>query len=408
MTTIRLNSLVAACAPVFAAVCATLAHAGPSQADLERTRLYGDVSIAQDSVNSWGVWEQFEPPAAGPNTPIVALAPRGDVYRPLGTVTTTNTTPVTPTPPVAVPLCASGALCGFGVFADVPGPQDPSAPPVVPERFSFVTQPQAVAAPVFEEPARLKAQALLVKNWQPDRMVMLNTPLNGGSFEADSGVLGRDGPYYGWDNKGQRVLVSSSTDAEDSNPVYDSAVAHLYSQVYQYISGQGADAKPMNQAFQAVWGITTTAADMAALAADAQRNNVLVNYAGSTTGVGGGVTQKVTMTVDFGNSKIVSGQFGDGVDGKVMRAATASGVTQLSGQVGFTFKDGDVVGSTYRITNLQAADARAISGTVQGAFYGANAAVAAGVVDVVKTKADGYTNARYTDNYITYKQGQER
>jgi len=47
---------------------------------------------------------------------------------------------------------------------------------------------------------------------------------------------------------------------------------------------------------------------------------------------------------------------------------------------------------------------------VQGAFFGANAAVAAGVADVVKTKGGegGYTNARYTDNFITYKAEQPR
>lgn len=401
----RLLPLVAACAAVCAAACATLAHAAPSQADLERTRLYGDVSIAQDSVNSWGVWEQFEPPAAGPATPIVALAPRGDVYRPIGNVTPTPTPP-TPIPPAAVPLCASGALCGFGVFSAVLGEVDPSSAPVVPDRFAFVTRPQVIEAPVFdrEQVAKIAVKALL-RNWEPDRMRMLNEALNGGEFEADSGVLSRDGQYYGWDNNGQRVIVSSSTDANDSNPIRDPAVAHLYSQVYKYISGQGEGAN-RDQVFNAVWGITTSATDMAALT----RNNVIVTYTGNTLGVGGGATQNVTMAVDFANSKIISGQFGAGVDGKVSRAATTSGGTQLSGQVGFTFTGGDVVGSTFRATNLQAADARAISGTVQGAFFGANAAVAAGVADVVKTKAGegGYTNARYTDNFITYKAEQPR
>lgn len=400
----RLLPLVAACAAVCAAACATLAHAAPSQADLERTRLYGDVSIAQDSVNSWGVWEQFEAPAAGPVTPIVALAPRADVYRPIGTVTpnaTPTPTPPTPTPPVAVPLCASGALCGFGVFH---AEADPSAPSV-PERFAFVTRPEVVKAPVSdrEQVAKIATKALL-RNWEPDGMRMLNEVLNGGSFEADSGVLSRGGNQYS-DNKKERVIVSDSVDANDSNPIRDPAVAHLYSPVYQYISGQGDGANRVDQVFNAVWGKTTSESDMTAL-----RDNVIVTYTGNTLGAGGGATQNVTMKVDFANSKIISGQFGSGVDGKVMRAATTTGGTQLSGQVGFTFTGGDVVGSTFRATNLQAADARAISGTVQGAFFGANAAVAAGVADVVKTKAGegGYTNARYTDNYITYRADQPR
>ncbi|MCP4234840.1 MAG: hypothetical protein GY770_14875 [Aestuariibacter sp.] len=33
---------------------------------------YGDVSVAEDSVNSWGVWKEFAQPAAGP-TPMVSL-----------------------------------------------------------------------------------------------------------------------------------------------------------------------------------------------------------------------------------------------------------------------------------------------------------------------------------------------
>ena len=398
----RLLPLVAACAAVCAAACATLAHAAPSQADLERTRLYGDVSIAQDSVNSWGVWEQFEPPAAGPATPIVALAPRGDVYRPIGNVTPTPTPP-SPIPPAAVPLCASGALCGFGLFQ---AEADPSAP-AVPERFAFVTRPEAVNAPVVdrEQVAKISANATLR---------MFNTALNGGSFEADSGVLNYGNGQYS-DSTGERVVVSSSqvapTDSnsvypEGSNPIRDPAVAHLYSKVYQYISGQGEGANRVDQSFAAVWGITTSATDMAALT----RNNVIVTYTGDTLGAGGGAKQIFTMKVDFANSTVISGQVGSGVDGKVMRAATTSGGTQLSGQVGFTFTGGVVVGSTFSATNLQAADARSISGTVQGAFFGANAAVAAGVADVVKTKAGegGYTNGKYTDAFITYRADQPR
>lgn len=387
MTTIRLHPLVAACAAVCAAVCTTQAHAGPSQADLERTRLYGDVSIAQDSVNTWGVWEQFEPPAAGPNTPIVALAPRGDVYRPIGNVDPTPTP--NPNPPVAVPLCASGALCGFGVFADRQGERDPSAPLVLTERFSFVTQPQTVAAPILnEQAARLQAQAIFGLAWQPDAMRMLNTTLNGGSFEADSGTLGLrpDGAYYGKDNGGDRRVVSSSTNVVE--------VARL-SGVYKYVSGETSVSKDIF----AFWGVTTPAAAMDAL----NRSNVQVTYQGVTYGG----TQAVTMSIDFGQGKITSGQFGAGVDGKVTAIPTTTGGTQLAGQVGFTFT-GDVVGSTFRSTSVQAADARSISGSVQGAFFGSNAEAAAGVADVTKTKADAYTNGKYTEAFITYRQDQKR
>lgn len=390
----RLLPLVAACAAVCAAACATLAHAAPSQADLERTRLYGDVSIAQDSVNSWGVWEQFEPPAAGPVTPIVALAPRADVYRPIGTVTpnATPTPPITPTPPAAVPLCASGALCGFGVFSEVQGEVDPSAPVVVPERFAFVTRPVSLADANREQPA-----AVLRVNWEPRGMRMLNEVLNGGSLEVDSGQMFNDGAYYGWDNGGERVLYSSRKGADDGSGITNVVEVARLSGVYKYVTGETTVSKDIF----AFWGVTTPAAGMDAL----NRSNVQVTYQGRTYDG----SQTVSMTVDFGQGKITAGQFGSGVDGKVSRAATTSGGTQLSGQVGFTFT-GNVVGSTFRSTSVQAADAKSISGSVQGAFFGSNAQAAAGVADVVKTKAGegGYTNGKYTDAFITYRADQPR
>jgi len=389
----RLLPLVAACAAVCAAACATLAHAAPSQADLERTRLYGDVSIAQDSVNSWGVWEQFEPPAAGPATPIVALAPRGDVYRPIGNVTPTPTpTPPSPIPPAAVPLCASGALCVIGVFSAVQGEVDPSAPVVAPERFAFVSRPVSLA-----DANREQAAALLRVNWEPSGMRMLNEVLNGGSLEVDSGQMFNDGAYYGWDNDGKRVLYSSRKGADDGSGITNVVEVARLSGVYKYVTGETTVSKDMF----AFWGVTTPAAGMDAL----NRGNVQATYQGRTYDG----SQTVSMTIDFGQGKITAGQFGSGVDGKVSRAATTSGGTQLSGQVGFTFT-GDVVGSTFRATNLQAADAKSISGSVQGAFFGSNAQAAAGVADVVKTKAGegGYTNGKYTDAFITYRADQPR
>ncbi len=392
MTTIRLHPLVAACAAVCAAVGTTQAFAGPTQADLERTRLYGEVSIAQDSVNSWGVWEQFEPPAAGPNTPIVALAPRGDVYRPIGNVNPTPNPTPTPNPPVAVPLCASGALCGFGVFADTQGERDPSAPLVVTERFSFVTQPVTLT-----DAAREQVAVLLRVNWEPGIMQMFNTALNGGSIEADSGQMFNDGAYYGYDNGGTRILRTSRKGADDGSGITDVVEVARLSGVYKYVSGETTVSKDIF----AFWGVTTPAAAMDAL----NRSNVQVGYQGRTYDG----SQSVTMNIDFGQGKITSGRFGEGVDGKVTATPTTTGGTQLTGQVGFTFT-GNVVGSTFRSTSVQAADARSISGSVQGAFFGSNAEAAAGVADVTKTRAGegGYTNGKYTDAFITYRQDLKR
>lgn len=404
MTTFRLLPRVALCAAACTALAsAGVAHAGPSQADLARIRLYGEVSIAQDSVHSWGVWEQFEPPAAGPAPLSVALPSRGELYRPLAPVIVT---PITPLPPVDIAgLCASGALCGIGLFSDavfsasVAAAAAPvaMATPVTPERFAFVTRPEVVSSPELPQSARLAPQVVAPLLWEPDAMRMRNEALNGGQLEADSGVMHRDGSYYGYDKNGTRILTSDRQGADDGSGITDEVAVARLSGIYSYMSGESTN----NLRLVGYWGVTTPAAGMAELV----RGNVVATYTGRTDGVDvKGLQQAVTMTIDFGQSKITAGQFGAGVDGTVVRSRTPSGTQQLSGQVGFTFT-GDVVGSSFRATNLQAADATAIRGTVQGAFFGASAQVAAGVADVVKSKAveGGYTNARYTDTFITYK-----
>lgn len=405
MTTLRLLPLVAVCAAACAA--AGLAHAAPTQADLERIRLYGDVSIAQDSVGSWGVWEQFEPPAAGPLTPTVALPSRGEIYRPLGSVTTTSTTPTTPE--VAVALCGSGSLCGFGLFYDSSRsevaeaasvkrlqPQLVVAPSSQAERFAFVTRPEAVIRAEDDLFERAQAQVLAMVAWEPSILRMRNEALNGGSLPTDTGPMYQDGPYYGYEG-GQWYLASSRKGADDGSGITQEAEVARMNGVFRYTSGN----TDIRQDLNGYWGVTTSATGMSELL----RGNVVANYQGRTDGVGtDGLSQTVTMTIDFGQSKVIAGQFGAGVDGTVVRSNTPSGTQQLSGQVGFTFT-GDVVGSTFRATNLQAADATAIRGAVQGAFFGSNAQVAAGVADVVKSKAGegGYTDARHTDTFITYK-----
>jgi hypothetical protein len=51
------------------ALCSALTHvaqAAPTQAELDSIVLYGSTTIAKDSTSAWGVWEQIDPPAAGP------------------------------------------------------------------------------------------------------------------------------------------------------------------------------------------------------------------------------------------------------------------------------------------------------------------------------------------------------
>ena len=62
-TALRATSLAAAL------VTGLSAHAA-TPAEMQTIKLYGDVTIAQDSVKAWGPWEQFEAPAAG-NPPVL-------------------------------------------------------------------------------------------------------------------------------------------------------------------------------------------------------------------------------------------------------------------------------------------------------------------------------------------------
>lgn len=85
-TALRATSLAAAL------VAGLSAHAA-TPAEMQNIKLYGDVTIAQDSVKAWGPWEQFEAPAAG--TPPVLPSFHTDMsnlYRPIAPVIQTTGT----------------------------------------------------------------------------------------------------------------------------------------------------------------------------------------------------------------------------------------------------------------------------------------------------------------------------
>lgn len=377
MMKLRLLPLVAACA------AAGLAHAGPSQEDLARVRLYGNVTIAQDSVNSWGVWEQFEPPAAGPGTPTVALPSAAEFYRPLATV--------------EVPtgqLCASGALCAFGVVREmmklvaypvgemaVPGALSEGYERAGPRMDVFVARPEVLAAG--------GGAGLEQGDWRPAGMVFRPLDLNGASqallppsseLTVQSNMF--NGVSYAYGNG--RLNVYSGYFGDSAPPV---------GPMEGYVSGGGvADASIIG-----VIGVTSTVDAMSAL----QRGNVVVNYVGNTLGSG----SPVALTVDFGQGRVVSGSFNEGRDSPWISSYTAgNGQRYVGGGVGIDVQGGTVQGSNFVITQMSAKDGT-VSGRIQGAFFGGQADVAAGAVDVVKSRTDGaYTNAAYKDVFFTVDQ----
>lgn len=78
---------------------------GSERAQLQAITLYNDVSIAQDSVSSWGPWVEFEAPAAGP---------AGGLPASLGSATPPDYRPV------EAPF-QELAIIGFAVAADYDG-----------------------------------------------------------------------------------------------------------------------------------------------------------------------------------------------------------------------------------------------------------------------------------------------
>jgi len=393
MMNLRLLPLVAACA------AAGLAQAAPSQEDLARVRLYGNVTIAQDSVNSWGVWEQFEPPAAGPTTPSVSLPSTSELYRPLATVNVPAT--------VTGQLCASGALCGFGlatqmgkVFIERPQPSEVSdeGERSGPRQGVFVVQPTVLAA--------REVPALSRGAWLPASMVFAPTALDG----APLGLLPTSSELtlqltefmetrYGYGDGFLDVYAGGFDEGEDLAGGNNVALAPMMGYVNGDRSGGGASVF-------GVLGVTSTVGDMAAL----QRGNAVVDYVGSTFNTG----SSVALTVDFGQGRVVGGSFNGGSDGGGVMTYVASdgqryvanGQRYIEGGsgVGINVLGGTVVGSNFVINQMSANDGT-VSGRIQGAFFGPQAEMAAGAVDVVKSRTDGsYTNAIYRDVFFTVDQ----
>lgn len=364
-TTTRITAVALATA----ALCwhhASQAAATPEQ--LSSVTLYGNVSIQEDSTGSWGPWAEFEPPAAGSNPPVAAPRVSTDPYRPLAQTTQPGTTP-----PIEQPVegaCVGGSICGFGAFAA----GDPNAlksltegetsPEINAFRLngSIVQGPQGEGSPL---PQQVQLTATMLSST--------------GTFQlADSGTLdlgsyGEGGFIYSREAKNDRdqVIESYKIFKEYLGSTAQNNQATTF-QLATYVRGKG----------QGGWGVigyTTPTADMSALRA----SNATASYRGSDH-----YGTEIIMAVNFGDATWNATWNGgsDTPGGVAMQTGNKPGVANvLSGQVGFT-ASGTVVGSTFSSNTVGTNDARAtVTGSVQGAFFGPNAAAAGGVVDITKT-----------------------
>jgi hypothetical protein len=418
----RRNPQLSLCA---LAVVALMAHgssmAAPSDEELSRIKVYGNVTLAQDSASQWGPWEQFEAPSAGPAPVAFLPSAVAEVYRP---VALTN-------PADSLNPCAAGDICGYGAFITFSyGGQEKAA-----GSSSVSTadnHPYAFTGDVLSDnPLNVGEVRVKTSDALPPGVILHKQLLSstGTLIHADTPPLGQNGLRY----RNQDYSSYISID-EYRNGSLDISPGDIQA---SWFSGgdsiQGGDGSYQMQPAWGVAGLVTSAEGMAEAQRQAlTRESPTVNYVGHdyyAASNGGYAESNVQIAVNFGERSFVA-TFNGGKDNSVETRSTASGGTQLIGQVGFVAK-GSITGSTFQGTDVSATDAVSISGKVTGAFFGPNAAAAGGVADITKTKAattapvptitmpvmsqpmvvaipvnttPGYTNARFVSPFLTIQQ----
>ncbi|MGH6649161.1 transferrin-binding protein-like solute binding protein [Aquabacterium sp.] len=350
------------------------AQAAPTEAQLNGVKVYGDVTIAQDSVTSWGPWTEFEPPAAG-NPPLAQLPTTADLYRTLPQATTPGNGGGT-TPPEVPPALS---LVGFGgyyaLFRGGESGEDLTTDGPHPINVTG-TQTTASTGGTF----------------LPDAFVLQVSPITGEYPPPTSMALILD-PERG-------IYTSSLTPTESGETLFalvnnpDAPVDAQANQVsfYQLVSYIGAPeggASPQVVSHLGVIGYATPEFDMAAL----KRGNVSATYAGHSL-TNGSAFVPMTMDVNFGTSTW-NATFNGGANSTVNVGDVAKTA------VGFSVQGGVINGSSFTTTGastFSATDAGSVAGRVNGSFYGPQAAAVGGAYDVTKN------GVRYVDPFIGVKQ----
>ncbi|HIV72135.1 MAG TPA: hypothetical protein H9903_14470 [Candidatus Aquabacterium excrementipullorum] len=378
-------------------------HAAATESQLRGVVLYGNVSIQEDSTASWGPWTEFEAPAAGNTQPVAAPTARTDPYRPLAQVGGGTTTP--PINPPAETGCIGGTICGFGAFQAISDPNETEARVYTAQDI----HPFRLNGTVLQASQGEGSSPLLPQTLQLDATTLATGTYllpNSGALTLTNG----DG-LIGYTRYEETLTYEVLPDQYRSSSYDPEAVQAINFKAYlaTYVEGKQS---------QSVWGVigyTTPAADMSALRA----SNAQATYSGKDF-----YDTPVTLNVNFGNATW-NGSWNGGVDGTVATQAAASGGTLLTGKVGFTAV-GTIQGSNFTSTSVGTNDVGAtVSGYVQGAFFGANAAAAGGVVDITKTRpatqqeqpvsagranpqgvvqpGQGYTNGRYVAPFLAVR-----
>ncbi|MCH2241189.1 MAG: hypothetical protein MK041_04495 [Aquabacterium sp.] len=297
--------------------CWGAAQAAATAEQLGTIKLYGDVTIAQDRVDRWGPWEEFEPPAAGPLGFVAAnLQFQREPYRPLPTPEDPDPVP----PEVVARLCEAGSLCGYGTQGVISGEVGSTS-----TTLQMITLERGSAENEDGSPPT------------PSLSIRLDQ-LPSGTTESLSMLAkleGADGTFYGVPGD-PRTSALVMLPVEDADYVVDEVPNFFLS---TYVEGNGP-----RQLVGVVGRVTGTGA-MTALRVEGQQ----ASYRGWDFHQQSGQMGSVSIDVNFG-----SGTF---------TYATEGGVQSYQAQ-------GVIRGSGYVATSFGTANT---SGTLQGNFIGSNA-----------------------------------
>lgn len=343
----------------------------------EKTKSYGEVTVAQDSVKQWGPWEEFVEPAAGAPSIAFLGAGEGDLYNPIPN----------PIPPAAG--CGEGEWCGYIAFGKSfrehrgdggkkgKGGGGHGHPPYVNAGF----EPGEIALQFQPSDGPLPWGGPLDDGFVNLRLL---TDLPGYPAGSETGMIPVEfNGLQGWfDGGGEQEPYKVSIEGGFDWFYYDPnanwpwvwKATNKYAtmgllkvkQMVEYVNGDSESRLGDGRYESIVYapfvaGQVTLLADMNSLHA----GNVKACYSGYTALAGG----KVSMHVDFG-ARQWGGTFNDG-----------------HGPAGFYVNDGAVTGTGFNAVsaNLSAEKNVSVTGSVTGSFYGPQAAAAGGVIDVTKT-----------------------
>lgn len=297
---------------------------------LARVKLYADVTIAEDRVDQWGPWEEFEPPAAGPVPFNLALADTRELYRPLPTLQT-GSSPAEP----AGTACAAGSLCGYGLQALFVNGQQQG-----PATLQVVTlEPGGTAGglyPVLSDSLSARLEALA-----------------DGSSVTTPALDAADGSTQLYATPDVQTVAWVAVPSNDSVPTAPNLV------LTTYVQGSTGS---LGQLVGHVGRVTSTA-DMATLRTGA----ATASYVGQDLHLPSGQRGTVNISVDFGQG--------------TFSYATAGGVQSYQAQ-------GVVRGSGYVATGFTTPNT---SGTLQGHFVGSAAAGTVGGASVTQNGVQAST-----------------